>query len=290
MTILEILQSYGIDYLTTGHHHCRSGWCQIDCPRCQATQHWRYGINLNYHYGNCWQCGAIPLISVLKEITGESYPVLKRLLGNLETDYDQERQVSKRGKLVIPKGLVDLLPIHRMYLEKRGFDPDELVKLWGIKGIGLAQGLKWRIWIPVQLQGRTVTWTSRSVSNNVRLRYVSASAEEEILSIKEVLYGEDYCRHATIVCEGPTDVWRIGPGAVATCGTAYSLAQLARIAKYPVRVVCFDSEPAAQKRAQQLCRELQLFPGETYNVTLASKDPAESNLKEINYLRTQFLL
>ena len=44
-----------------------------------------------------------------------------------------------------------------------------------------------------------------------------------------------------------------------TLGVGYSRAQLLRISKYPLRAVCFDSEPAAQERARQLCEELGDF-------------------------------
>jgi hypothetical protein len=105
------------------------------------------------------------------------------------------------------------------------------------------------------------------------------------MSRKDLLYGEDYCRDAIVVTEGPTDAWRIGPGAVATFGLAYSRAQVLRISRYPLRVICFDSEPEAQRQARRMRDELTAFPGETVIVRLDSKDAASAKPKEVRQLR-----
>jgi DNA primase len=130
------------------------------------------------------------------------------------------------------------------------------------------------------------------VSDKADLRYVSAKPAEEAMPIKSTLYGWDYVRHAAIVVEGPTDAWRIGPGAVATLGTSYSKAQVLLLTNLPVRVVCFDRDNEAQRRAKRLCCELAVFPGRTVNVCLeshlAASDPGGLR-EEVNELRQRFL-
>jgi DNA primase len=82
----------------------------------------------------------------------------------------------------------------------------------------------------------------------------------------------------------------IGPGAVATFGVNYTQEQAAKIARYPVRVICFDSESQAQKQAKKLLDTLTPLPGETHNIVLESgKDPAECDPSEIAELRAKFL-
>ena len=66
---------------------------------------------------------------------------------------------------------------------------------------------------------------------------------------------------------------------------SYTRAQVERIAKYPVRVICFDSEKGAQDRALRLARELEVFPGETSNVRLSGKDAATSPKAETRELQ-----
>jgi hypothetical protein len=190
-----------------------------------------------------------------------------------------------RGTLVLPKGIGDFQPAHKRYLQNRGICFESLARLWGVRGIGIHATLPWRLFIPIQFQGRVVSWTTRSISDKGVVRYMSAPADHEAVNHKRILYGEDFCRHAIIVHEGPTDAWRTGPGAVATCGTGFSRSQVLRISKYPIRVICFDNETEAQKRSSHLCDLIESFPGETYNVTLSAKDAAEATEMEIKELR-----
>lgn len=130
-----------------------------------------------------------------------------------------------------------------------------------------------------------VSWTTRTIGNGVR--YLSARPEEEKLNHRHLLYGEDLVPgHAIIVHEGPADVWRTGPGAVATFGTGFQRSQILKLSRYPTRVVCFDNEPAAQEMADKLCDLLVPFPGRTINVRLESgKDAADCDEEEIEQLR-----
>lgn len=188
------------------------------------------------------------------------------------------------GAYRAPRGLSGLLQAHRRYLRSRGFNPEELERLWRIQAIGLGGRLRWRIFIPIYYKGEPVSWTTRSLSDE-GTRYLSAKAEEEKVSHKKILYGLDYVRDRTIVSEGPFDVWAIGPGAVCTFGTAFKVQQEAIIGSIPVRYICYDGNEEAQKRAKKLCQHLAAFPGKTANIVLDAKDPAESRPKELRQLR-----
>ena len=292
MTFQEMLREYGIETAPGSHHHARRGWVQFDCPFCTpGSGRYRMGFNTYGKYVNCWTCGGHDLIETLEKLTGEPPDKVKPLLSELELPTGISVEKKKRGKYTPPQGLGDLLPIHKSYLRKRILDPDQAVKLWGLRGIGPLGGwLSWRVWIPITLRGETVSWTTRSVAAyGVTKKYITASPEEESVDHKCVLFGEDYVRHACIVCEGPMDAMRIGPGAVCTFGVNYTPAQVARIARYPVRVICFDNEPDAQKRARRLMDDLLPHPGETCNVTLAAKDASAAQEGEILKLRRSFL-
>lgn len=222
------------------------------------------------------------------EITGQTLEQILSKLGDLDyKDYSPPK--TKRGSsVVLPNELGPLLPAHIQYLKQRGFNPEKLIRLWGIQGIGLSKQLSWRIFIPIILNGETISWTTRSISDN-GLRYITASPLEESENHRELIYGEDHVRHSVVVVEGPIDVWRIGPGAVATMGTGYSRAQLLRISKYPLRCICFDSENTAQRRARQLANDLSSFSGVTTIAELSAADPGSADKKEIQELRRRFL-
>jgi len=289
MKFKDILQEYNIPIAPAGHHHAREGWIQIDCPYCgRDSQGWHMGYSIEGNFVNCWRCGSHRLINTVMEITGLSYREVKKLLDDLETEhFEREKPL---GKLVLPTGIKDLHSAHKKYLYNRGFKWRKLVHVWKIFGIGIAPRLSWRIFIPIHYHGEVVSWTTRSISNNLKIvRYISAGENEEAMPHKELLYGEDFARHAVIVVEGIFDVWRIGPGAVATFGSGYSQEQLERIAKYPTRAICFDNEPEAQRRAKKLVNDLSVFPGETYNVILDMKDAAEESSKNIKRLRKEIL-
>ena len=172
----------------------------------------------------------------------------------------------------------------REYLEGRGFDPDQLGAIWEI-GV-LAAG----IYIPIHYHGVVVTHTLRQLRMPGTVRYVSCPADREAVSAKDLLYGEDLCRGAIVIVEGPTDAWAIGPGAVATMGLSFSRAQVLKMSKHPLRVVCFDAEEQAQKKARELVALLSAFPGETVKVQLETgKDPGECDKSEILEIRRRFL-
>jgi DNA primase len=206
--------------------------------------------------------------------------------------WERNRKWAERlaGKLKIPPGVGLLAKAHRKYLQGRGFDPDRIARLWGVQGIGIAARYSWSLFIPIQYRGETVSWTTRSIGDKGK-RYSNAPVAEEAIPAKELLYGNDLARQCIIIVEGPADAWAIGPGAVATMGLNYTPAQLNKMIKYPVRVVCFDSETQAQWRANRLADELARYSGETHRVKLETgKDAAEADSDEIAELRKRFLV
>lgn len=252
------------------------------------------GVNLASFYFHCWACGPFSRWDVLREcVPSLSNKSLMEILKQVQTKQQSElfQQTSaykpKRKNLIVPDGLGPLRAAHKRYLRGRGFDPKQIASLWKVQGIGIAVRLSWRIWIPVLYQGRPVSWLTRSVSDRHSSRYMSASSSDEILDHKKLLYGVDYCFTRIVVHEGPLDAWATGPGATATMGTAISQEQVHAIARFPLRIICFDNEPDAQKRANKLVDELSVFPGETFNVRLTSgKDAASCHKSEIRELRT----
>lgn len=289
MNIQEVLDELGISYKKYGeHHHISSlNWIGIDCPFCSpGMEKYRMGINVHFNYASCWICGAKPLYEVLRLSTGREAglsSLLKQLTRvRVESDY------KPTGKLVLPSGLEELLPAHRKYLESRRLDPDELVRLWSLKGLGRLSRTPWRIFIPIFYRGEMVSWSSRSIGEGSQ-RYINAKVEEEKLPAKSILFGMDHCRHAIIVVEGFFDAMRIGYGAAAVMGLAYSRAQLNLISKFPVRCVIFDNSPDAQGRADRLCEDLSCFEGTTHRVELDSSDPGEASKREVKLIRKHFL-
>jgi DNA primase len=290
MKFTEVLDQLNIEYVTEGHRHVRPGWIGLDCPFCaKDTKKWHLGYSIEDHYTKCWRCGYHSAIDVIMEYTELSFKECKKLLDGIEVAYTPKEEKPK-GNLILPKHIDKLQRSHIRYLKRRGFNVPELIVLWNIKGIGLASKLAWRIFIPIIYRGKVVSWTTRSISKDKNtLRYVSAAPTEESIPHKDLLYGQDFARDTILINEGPTDAWRIGPGAVATLGVNYSKEQLQKMLLFKKRIVCFDTEKMAQIRADKLCDDLSAFPGETFNLQLDAKDAASASDKEIRQIRKEFL-
>lgn len=296
MTFTDVLDQHSVPYRRHGESpHVTEGWIGIECPYCgKGTGKFGLGYNLAKRYCTCWKCGPHKTSEVLAELTGLPQWECWKLLGGLDFEVVREHKVG--GKLVVP---FETFPIetcvaHCDYLKRRGFKPKELAKLWRIQATRMtntrSHSYAWRIYIPIFHRGEQVSWTTRTISSRRNVKYKAAEKGWEKMNHHDLLYGEDYAGQSVIVCEGPIDVWKIGPGAVATFGTSFSKQQVAKIAAYPVRAVCFDSEPEAQRRAKTLCDELAAFPGKTYKVRLDSgKDPGDADQEEILKIRSAFL-
>jgi len=284
----DFLRAHQIPFIKSGHEHCRSGWIQLDCPFCSPrSQHWRLGYSLSAGYLHCWLCGHIRLWDCLVELVPDRKAVAALLQhGKPELDRSLNALKPRNTRLGLPKGVGPLLPAHKRYLRQRGLCPTTVATLWGVQGIGLSSTHPWSLFIPMFQNGKMVNWTTRSIAKSPAIRYLSASESEELVPRKELLYGEDLCPSSSVlVVEGPIDAWKIGPGAVATLGTGYSRQQLLRLSKFHFRVICFDSQSDAQRRARKLVSELACFPGETFNITLSSKDPGEADEQELRELK-----
>lgn len=289
MNIRDVLRTLRIDFREHGESsHVTEGWIGLKCPYCgRAGQNYGLGIALRTLRVNCWKCGGHNLVATLAEASGEPKAVVSALVGGTVPD---RREEAPRGKYTPPPGVGPLLGAHKRYLERRGLDPAEMVRLWNLGGIGPGGNLQWRLFIPIHREGEPVNWTTRAIGKTDHTgRYRSAKREQAAVPRGELLYGEDYCRHAVVVVEGPFGVYRIGPGAVCTCGVGFSRQQIARIAKFPVRVICFDNESVAQRRARSLADDLSLFPGTTCVVRFSGPQPDTSPEDEIVELRQRYL-
>lgn len=296
MTLEDVLRELGLPYRLPGQHeNVGRAYLGIDCPRCSpGWGHFRLGVNMTTLYSRCWVCRRIPLTPALCEASGKDYRTVRTLVDSIPQVRGFPRPGQDRGSdgriTRIPAGVGPLRAAHKRYLEGRGFDPEDVVGTWDVRGIANHPRLGWRLFIPILLGGKLVSWTTRAIAD-AGGRYRSAGEEEESVPHKTLLYGEDkVLGPAVVVVEGPLDVWAVGPGAVCTFGVAFTPGQLARLARYPARVVCFDAEPDGRRAAEEACAQLSLLPGETYRAEFTTgKDAASADPEEVHELRRRFL-
>jgi len=292
MTFIELLEELNVPFRRHGeHHHATAGFVNIDCPFCSpGWNKFRLGYSLRSGYFSCWVCGSVRTSEVLKSLFQDVHKERQRELRSrigrnlrFDSEWADTGGAKLRGRLVLPDKLGPLKEPHKAFIRRKKLDPEEIEAVWKIQGIAHAPQLFWRIFIPIHLGSEVVSWTTRSIKDRAEVRYVSARPDQERINHKDLLYGAHRAGSAVCVVEGPTDVWRGGPGFVATMGTAYRAQQVRRIAKYPVRAIWFDS--AAIEQGEALAEELKLFPGTTYLINSDYKDPGSAPIKEIRAVR-----
>ena len=291
MDILEFLKEQGIRSFKAGdgrrdkHISPRGDWAQMVCPIC-GTDHLWLGYNIENDYFHCFNHGSCSKWELFKAwFHGQD---VKALLAGLEKPISVDSWAPVvSGRYLPPKPLMPLrlYKRHVAYLRGRGLDPEEMSRKWGMMAIPVDGEPTYcdRIFIPVcDVGGRPVSWQARTIRNN-SMRYLAAPKERESVPIKELLYGEHLVNRydTVIVTEGVFDAVKIGKNAVATFGKKLTPTQIGRIAQFPRRVICFDSEDITQQQARELAFQLSMFPGVTDNVCLDSPDPGSATASDI---------
>ena len=264
MNIIELYQDHGIPFQTEGHKHCRPGWINTPCPFCTGNPGLHLGVTENGSHFYCWRCGGHPVLLSIATLLNVSIPKAKQITlhyGGISAVKPKISAGKKNHKL--PTGVTPLLPQHQSYLEKRGFDPDQLEKEWGLVGTGPVALLddlnyKHRIIAPIYWDGQRVSFQGRDITNKHPLKYMACPQIREIMDHKTVLYGrQDSWGETGIAVEGITDVWKLGKYAFGTFGIKFKNEQLRIIGKSFKRVaIIFDDDPQAIKEAKILEAEL----------------------------------
>lgn len=272
MTITELLTQAGVPFMTEGHHHCREGWVQTNCKWCGETN-FKLGFNLASGRFNCLGCGPHDTRATLARLLGvpeSNVPWVER--SNEKGAAAPRKNTQKRtytphhAPISFPTGTGPLKPIHRQYLENRNFDPDTLVRVWKIQGIGHSRpDWAWRILIPVLDRDKTViNYQARDITDRAPNRYRSLEDALAPIPIKQTLYGIQYTRpDRVLIVEGPTKVWRLGKGAICTYGTQVTAEQRDLLRQWPNRFILFDGNVAGKRAARILAAELGTGGGHT---------------------------
>jgi len=305
--VIDIIRLYndrGIPYQTEGHKHVSSGWIGIPCLFCSGNPgyHLGYCIDQASKFAGrfiCWRCGGKSIIKVLSALLmikePEVYPLLKQYQIDGAANYILSRK-EKRGPGVIcklPDGSSELNQSHRRYLERRKFDPDQLIDKWGIKGTGPAGDYKHRIIIPIYHKGVLVSYQGRDITGKSGMKYKACPQEKEGREHKHCLYGLDQVKgDSIVVVEGVMDVWRLGPGAVATFGVKFKQAQVRLLLAFKRIFILYDSEaqdPQAGEQARKLANSLTDGKRQVEIIELAEGDPGEMDQKDANSLMGDLL-
>jgi len=280
--IPELLSDNGIDSTSEGHNSAE-GWIQYKCPFCGDTSD-HLGYSLDGSAFNCWRCGKHGLKETLKELLNTTESKIDFLLSQYRS---RPALVSKREKnkrpteIQLPSYSKKLTSLHRNYLWRREFDPDEIIKKYQVKGTANLGKYKFRIIIPIFHNGVLVSYIGRDITGKSKLRYKACTKENEVRPHKHCLYGLEHTMNdCVVIVEGITDMWRLGAGAVAQFGLIQSIEQLKLLKNFKRRFIFLDSGNNESKRAKELASALSIFKGENIIVDIDEGDPDSLSDKE----------
>ena len=265
--IPQLLKDYHVPITEEGKN-VSGGWITVRCPFCEDTSN-HLGYNLAEGYFNCWRCGGHHInkvISTLLEVPESIImPVLKQY--SLRPEAKQEKQTKQKVKSVkLPYHTGPLEQKHKEYLWGRNFDADLLVQRHNLQATGNTGDYKFRIIAPIYYNKILVSYQGRDITNKSQIPYKACAAIDELMPHKHCLYGFGHAKKDSIVIvEGIADVWRMGPGSVATFGIGFTLKQIQLLKYFKKRFILFDSDPQAQEQATKLGNLLSCFTGETYS-------------------------
>ena len=234
-----------------------------NCPYCDTKiDSFNMGFNPAGDYCTCWKCGGHRLDDALSKLLSipknkideviEQYKGRMTLLNKLNG-----KRIGSASELKLPTDT--FTPMERKYLTSRNFNPKLLHNKYKVVGGGITGDWKYRIIIPLIINGKIISWTGRSILEKSKLkelnipRYKNLSIEESVINPKECLFNLDHAKNKTVVLtEGAFDVMRLGDDFICSFGTSLTQSQIKELKmRYEKIFIMFDNEPEAQEKAKK---------------------------------------
>lgn len=283
----------------------------VDCPFCRDS---RGRLSINHRYGAydaISESNNLHLARCFNEdcLKGEGrYTQLKEMIFGF-LNRDQRRGLSfvqqslkpvvssaTLPKAELPGQVVplDALPENHLaiqYLRKRQFDPVELAQDWDVgycyhasSRVSLAQD---RLIIPFIEKGTLVGWQARCPDEKPwkmlrEPKYFTMPGMPK----GRLLYNYEKASNepVIVVCEGPTDVWRVGPVGVALLGKQATRAQeelLAKLAATKPLVLLLDGDALNDQECLQKQLKDRAPNGLVSLVLPPDQDPGDLTREEL---------
>lgn len=287
---LEFYRDHNIKYTTEGKHS-RQGWMNMSCPFCIGNPGHHLGYNLKAGFYTCYRCGFHSNLEVIKSLSNISWGKAKEILREYSTYsayHKTKKKIKHATKIKIPSN-GPFGPSYLRYLQRRGFDPYDLIQKWDLMAGGPFGKQKWRIIAPILYNNSVVSYQGRDITEKTGIKYKACKETEEIIHHKNILYGLDNTKKSCVLVEGITDVWRLGYGAVASFGIKTMSSQIFLLAEQFKKVfIMFDEDRNAQKAAEKIAWDLTSLGVET-EICLIKGDPGDLPQVKANLYKKQLL-
>ena len=277
----QLFRDNAVPHWTEGNN-VSDGWVNTNCVFCDDPSN-HLGFSEETGACACWRCGNHSTSEAIHILTGLDWQNIQTsyLTGGAAPYHKNDQSAAPPLFLSLPPGTHAMNQAHRKYLEDRLFDPDKLEREYDLQGTGMLGPYKFRIIIPIKLNGKLVSYQGRDYTGKAKLRYKTCKAEDEVVCHKHTLYDIDRAGNDIVVVEGVTDVWRLGKGAVATFGTGFTQEQILKLASF--RRVFIMLDPDAAERADKLAKAVSGL-GPDVEVVGIGCDPGDLPQDEADYL------
>lgn len=301
MNLIEFLEDCGLETWTRGKNvqkghvniQCPFPWCDDDSNHC--------GIHTKTFKVRCWKCGKHSFKELVSEIATSPTGSIKNLIRDLKKDAgstyidsmsDPDEEKAYNNYVKIPVEAMDTFPpLHKDYLRGRGFNARKLIKLYKLLACHNYGYYKFRIIIPIFLDGKLVAFTSRDVTGEQDPPYLHGSPKECLMSVKNTIYNYDSIIEGgdVIIMEGPADVWKIGTGGICIFGVSIKPEQATLLLRKRIRTafILLDNDKTGQRKRRVIGKEMGSIARKVEMLTLTKKnDAGELTLSEAEMLKS----
>ena len=294
MNFVKLFNDYNVEYDT----RVNKGWTNVTCPFCDDKT-FNGGFNNAGDYYHCWKCGGHNFKQALARTVNipfnEIDTLIEQYAGRNSVLNTLNKKQAKATKLTLPTDT--FTPAERKYLKERNFSPKLLHEKYKIVGGGITGSWKYRIIIPLVLNGKIVSWTARTILSKQQQqklkipRYKNLSIKQSVVDPKSILYNLDHCEDKiAVLTEGAFDVIRMGDGFFCSFGTELTQSQISMIKQRFEKVfIMFDNEEEAQTKARKFGLQIASIGVEVELVDcygdFNKNDAGELNEKEVQIIR-----
>jgi hypothetical protein len=321
--IERFLQANNIPIRYSGENVAKGNF-NIACPLCirsgRGDTNFHMGINPEGTYG-CWRNPKAhggrkfeKLVRVLLDCSyEEAYKIVydtipvdhvesenwNDIFNKLLDAPDKEEKIITTPKdLLLPKEFIEIKSTGATkkfydYLLSRGFDRvDLLIQRYSLL-CALNGEYESRIIFPIFYDGELVTWTSRSILPNEKLRYKDLSVDKSLIHVKQTLYNYDELIRGgdfLIITEGIFDCIKLDhyspKGFGSSCiftksitnNQIYQITELSKVFKKIILLLDNDAKSATM----EISARLSFLPNVTYKfLPVGVKDPGDLNQKQV---------
>ena len=272
---------------------------RVCCPWCSDTRHRLY-INHrwfeNRHMANCFnetactrgEIGRMRLDQLHLWLFNTSSPVSLPVHNRVMT----HEQITALTEIRPPERCVALSALsegHQAlnYITQRGYNPKILEKYLGVGWITeeAIPNNRERIYIPVFQNGKLMGYQGRIITDDPlkkKQKYINPPGMKKSM----LLYNLDNAKsqNVVVICEGPIDVWSVGPSGVDIFGSDCSQGQLDLIGEFfNGKVIAIALDGDASYKADALVDKVQHSAPRSVviKIPMASKEDPDSLRDEL---------